>query len=812
VFSVPVLRPAMSTLSEIIDSVSSPIETAHGAIWLLPPTSDDDLAIKAPKSKSSGVSAVLNSFRYAWGEAGLLRGTLPLLHVNQKDGFDCPGCAWPDPDHKRSSFEFCENGAKAVAHESDRRRIDAAFFKKYSVSELSQKTDYWLEQQGRLTEPMVLREGKKHYEPITWDDAYALIANRLGALTSPDRASFYTSGKATNEAAFAYQLFVRQFGTNNLPDCSNMCHESSGRAMTRMLGFGKGTVKLDDFEKAELVFVIGQNPGTNHPRQLSALQETKRAGGKIISINPMPEAGLMGFMNPQEVGGMLGFATPLSDLFMQVKINGDVALLKGIMKQLVSWDDERPGSAIDHDFIRSHTANVDALLDHLRHADWGSIVDSSGIGREQIETAAAWVRDSQRIIICWCLGLSQHANGTENVCELLNLLLLRGAIGKPGAGPCCVRGHSNVQGDRTMGVWERPPQALLDQLKDAFEFDPPQHHGLDSQRTAIAMHDGEIDVFVSLGGNFLMALPDTRYAAEGLSRTKLNVRIGTKLNRADLVAGNEALILPCLGRTEADVRMSANGKTIHQITSTENSMGVVQASHGTFTPASENLRNEVAIVCQMAAKTLAGRTRVAWDEWADDYDQIRDGIAKVIPGCEDYNIRVRQPGGFYLPNGPRQLQFNTDTGRANFTINEIPAETVAPDQFAMTSVRSHDQFNTTIYGPHDRYRGIYNARRVVLMNASDMKRFNLASRDRVVISSLYDGVLRSLVGFQVVEYPIPRQCVAMYYPEANPLIPMTITDKYSNCPSFKHTVVRIEKFSPDQSSMRDTSSAVTQPV
>lgn len=784
----------MSIADQANNVVATAITTPHGDVWLLPEKSDDKLRLKPVKQKSTGVSAVLNSFRYAWGEAGVVRGTLPLLQLNQKLGTDCPGCAWPDHDGKRATFDYCENGAKAVAHEADTRKLTADFFRSHSVSELSTHTDYWLEQQGRLTEPMVLRENATHYEPIAWADAYAMIADELNALSSPDRAAFYTSGKATNEAAFSYQLFARQFGTNNLPDCSNMCHESSGRAMSKMIGIGKGTAKLDDFEQANLVLVVGQNPGTNHPRQLIALQQAKRNGAKIIAVNPLPEAGLMGFMNPQEALGMLGVATELTDLFLQVKINGDIPLFKGIMKQMIEWEDAEPGSVIDWGFVNEYAAGLDELLDDLRSADWDTLVIRSGIDRESMRQAADWIRSSEKIILCWCLGVTQHTNGTQNVCEMLNLLLLRGAIGKPGAGPCCVRGHSNVQGDRTMGVWEQPKESLLDRLQSVFDFDPPRKHGFDSQRTALALHRGEIDVFVSLGGNFLMALPDTRYAAEGLAKTRLNVRIGTKLNRADLVAGRQSLILPCLGRTEEDVREASNGRPPRkQFTSTENSMGVVQSSQGKLTPASPNLRNEVAIVCEMAAATLGDRVKNPWRDWANDYDLIRDGIAAVIDGCENYNEKVRQPGGFYLPNAARERQFNTDTGKANFTVNPIPPDTIQPGQFAMTTVRSHDQFNTTIYGNHDRYRGILNARRVVMMNAADMREKGLQSRDPVEVTSHHAGETRTLQDFQVVEYPIPRGCVAMYYPEANPLIPMTSTDASSNCPSFKHTAVTIER-------------------
>ena len=508
----------------------------------------------------------------------------------------------------------------------------------------------------------------------------------------------------------------------------------------------------------------------------------------------------MAFMDPQEVGGMLGFPTKLTDLFLQVKVNGDIPLFKGILKKLVEWDDAAPGAAIDHAFVDEYTAGLDELLTDLRSADWETIVTQSGIARELIEEAAAMIRDAEKIIICWCLGVTQHTNGTENVREMMNLLLLRGAIGKPGAGACCVRGHSNVQGDRTMGVWEKLPDKLRNKLREAFDFEPPAEEGLDSQRTAVALHKGEIDVFVSLGGNFLMAMPDTKFGAEAVSKTRLNVRIGTKLNRADLVAGGQSLILPCLGRTELDKRTdSGSGEETTQMTTTENAMGVVQSSRGKYTPASPSLKNEVAIVCEIAAETLGAvgesnqKTKVDWLAWADDYDLIREGIAAVIPGCEDYNRRCREPGGFYLPNNTRMRKFDTPNGKANFSVNAIPPQTVGSNQFALTTVRSHDQFNTTIYGPHDRYRGIFNARRVVMMNADDMQAQGFKSRDRISITSHSESEVRQLNDFQVVEYSIPRGCVAMYYPEANPLIPMSATDEFSNCPSFKHTVVSISK-------------------
>ena len=764
----------------------------HGDVH--PETSDRLVGLRQrkPERKATGIEAVVSSFHYAWSEAGLFRGTLPLLQLNQKNGFDCPGCAWPDPDGKRSHFDFCENGAKAVAHESDRRRVTSEFFASHSVAELSQQSDYWLEQQGRLTEPMVLRAGATHYQPISWDEAFALISTELNALSSPNEAMFYTSGKAPNEVAFAYQLFARQFGTNNLPDCSNMCHESSGTALTNVLGFGKGTVKLDDFEKSQLIFVVGHNPGTNHPRMLTALQAAKRNGAKIVAVNPLPETGLISFMNPQEALGMLGKATPIADLFLQVRINGDVPLFKGILKALIESEDREPGSAVAWDYVRANTAGVDQLIDDVRAASWDEIVRVSGIERTQIQTAAEWARTSDRIIVSWCLGVTQHHNGPGNIQEMLNLLLLGGAMAKPGAGASCVRGHSNVQGDRTMGVWERPRPEFLDALRDAFNFEPPREHGFDSQKSVKAMHDGRGKVFVSLGGNFLLALSDTAYTAEALSCTNLTVRIGTKLNRSDLVTGRQALILPCLGRTEAEVTPgTASQPSKQQFVSCENSMGVIQWSRGTFAPASPKLMGETAIVCRIAHAVLGDRTTVDWLAWANDYDLIRDGIAKVIPGFQDYNGRVRHPGGFYLPNAPRENVYDTSTGKANFTVNPIPDHQLEPGQLVMTTVRSHDQFNTTIYGLHDRYRGLHHERRIVMLCREDMDEQGISPRQLVDITSHWKGQTRTAYGYVAVEYPIPRRCAAMYYPEANVLVPIDSTEPLSNCPTFKHTVISL---------------------
>lgn len=766
---------------------------------MLPPQSDHGPGIRAetpeeftgvrltePDNSAAGLPAVVSTMRHVWGEMGVVRGTRGLLVINQKGGFDCPSCAWPEPDGPRHTAEFCENGAKALAYEGDRDRITPEFFRKHSVAELSQRSDYWLGKQGRLTEPMVLRAGATHYEPISWPDAFRLLAEALNRLTTPDEAIFYTSGRTSNEAAFLYQLFVRQFGTNNLPDCSNMCHESSGSALTPTIGIGKGTVTLEDFDKAQLLLIIGQNPGTNHPRMLTSLQRAKRNGCKIIAANPLREAGLLSFKNPQEVQGLLGFGTPLADLFLQVRINGDAALLKGIAKVMLEEEDRRPGTVLDQTFIRDKTTGFDELAKNIHSLSWETLVEQSGISREQIAEAAQLFIRSERIIACWAMGLTQHKNAVASIQDIVNLLLLRGSIGKPGAGVCPVRGHSNVQGDRTMGIWERPRPEFLDKLKEVFGFEPPRMPGHSTIEAIQAMHDGNGKVFFALGGNFLSATPDTEYTAQALRRCDLTAHVATKLNRSHLIVGREALILPCLGRTERDVQRSGA-----QFVSCENSMGVVQSSRGVFPPASEQLRSEPAIIAGLAQATLGPRGTVAWDELAADYDRIRDMIAQVIPGCTDYNTRVRQPGGFYLPNGPREGNFKTATGKANFTVHPLPQNRLEPGQLVMMTIRTHDQFNTTIYGLEDRYRGIHNERRVVLMNADDIRERGLQAGLVVDLSSYFNGVTRIARRFLIVAYDIPRGCAATYFPETNVLVPIDSFADESLTPTSKYVVIRV---------------------
>jgi molybdopterin-dependent oxidoreductase alpha subunit len=760
---------------------------SHGqSVSAQPPVETAGTEIKPGGTVAGGITAIAQTVKHAWREMGARRGLKTLLAVNQKEGFDCPGCAWPEPDGERSHAEFCENGAKAVAEEATTKRVTAEFFREWSVEELSKKSDFWLGKQGRLTQPMLLEKGSTHYEPISWDAAFALLASELNGLASPDEAIFYTSGRASNEAAFLYQLFVRQFGTNNLPDCSNMCHESSGSALTETIGVGKGTVTLEDFNLADLIFIIGQNPGTNHPRMLTALQKAKRRGCKIVHVNPLPEVGTTRFKHPQDVLGMLGKGTELADLFLQVRINGDVALLKGIMKEMLEEEERNPGLVLDHDFIREETSGFETFAAALKNTRWDEIVEQSGITRERVREAARLMMSSPRTICCWAMGLTQHKNAVANIQEIVNLLLLRGQIGIPGAGMCPVRGHSNVQGDRTVGIWERPTDAFLDSLSREFNFEPPRGHGYDTVESIKAMHAGKGKVFFALGGNFLSATPDTELTAEALGRCRLTAHVSTKLNRAHLITGERALILPCLGRTEIDVQAAGP-----QFVSTENSMGVVQSSRGNLEPASAHLLSEPAIVGRLAAATLGERSGVDWLALCGDYDLIRDCVERVIPGFGDYNRRVREPGGFYLPNLARERRFMTATGKANFTVHELPRHDLGQGQFLMMTMRSHDQFNTTIYGLDDRYRGIYNGRRVVFLNPQDVEEAGLRAGQLVDLTSHFGGQERTATRFVVVPYSIPRRCAATYFPEANVLVPIDSVAEKSNTPASKSVPISL---------------------
>ncbi len=751
------------------------------------PAGAEAVSVNAPKTTAGGFPAVFQSLRFAFKE-GPMRSTRGLFVVNQKGGFDCPSCAWPDPDDHRHIAEFCENGAKAVAWEATSKRVEPEFFARHSIADLAAHTEMWLGDQGRITHPMVLRRGSQHYEPIQWSDAFQMIATELNALASPDEAMFYTSGRASNEAAYAYQLFVRQFGTNNLPDCSNMCHESSGLGLTQSIGIGKGTVRLSDFDNADCIFVIGQNPGTNHPRMLSALENASRSGCKIVSINPLAETGLIRFRHPQSPRDMLGAGTTIASLFMPVRINGDVAVLKGIMKEMLEMDRQSGGKVFDHAFIAGKTTGYDAFVADLDATSWDEILASSGLSRQLIREAAEIAARSERMITCWAMGITQHKNGVGNVQTIVNFNLLRAHVGREGAGICPVRGHSNVQGDRTVGVWEKISDQFRNALATEFNFTPPAKEGFDTVASMQAMHEGKAHVFIGLGGNFLSAAPDTEYGAEGFRRLRLSVQISTKLNRNHLITGEQALILPCLGRTEKDIQQGNE-----QFVSCENSMGVVQESRGVLAPASPHLMSETAIVCNIAAATLKGRTSVDWLGLCADYDRIRNHIERTIPGFKDYNERVRQSGGFYLPNPPRdEQQFPTASGRAHFFVHPIPRINLQPGQLLLMSMRSHDQFNTTIYDDNDRYRGISGGRRVIFMNRDDIQRQKLAAGDWVDLTSHFEGEERTVYRFKVVPYDIPAGCAGAYFPETNPLVPIRQVADGSNQPASKSIVITVQ--------------------
>jgi molybdopterin-dependent oxidoreductase alpha subunit len=733
------------------------------------------LKIKKPKSIAAGIPAAKSSMIHAVTKMGITKTIKTLTTVNQNDGFDCPGCAWPDPEHS-TTFEFCENGAKAVADEATNARVTPGFFARNSVQDLSNQSDYWLNKQGRITHPMVLRPGTNYYEEISWEKSFEMISENIANSGDPNKSIFYTSGRTSNEAAFLYQLFARTLGTNNMPDCSNMCHESSGRGLGETIGIGKGTVSLDDFNHADLIIVVGQNPGTNHPRMLTALRDAKRKGAKIIHINPLPETGLVRFKHPQDYMKMSFGSEALADMHLQVKIGGDAALMHGLMKVQLELD------ALDHEFIKNSTVGFDEVISIVTKTSWQRIEQDTGLNRFQIEKAGRLFAKSNASIACWAMGLTQHRNGVEVIQEVSNLMLMGGHIGKQGAGLCPVRGHSNVQGDRTVGIWERPSEAFLSRLDSACGITSPREHGVDVVEAIQQMREGNANLLFCMGGNFISATPDTEATAEGLRNVKLTVQVSTKLNRSHLVTGDTAIILPCFGRTELDIQ-----DTGKQFVTVENSMGIVHTSRGGIKPASEYLRSEPWIVSSLATAVLDdGRD---WMELAANYDHIRDLMSKALAGFDDYNMRVREKNGFALPNPPRDSRsFTTPDGKAHFICHELPDVSIASDRFVMMTIRSHDQYNTTIYDLHDRYRGIHGNRRVVLMNASDMTERGWKSRHLVDIVSHHEGVERRSDGWQLVAYDIPRGNIATYFPEANVLVPLTSTAAKSNTPTSKWVV------------------------
>ena len=760
---------------------------AHGVEGAEPPLEADGAHHGRRDTTAAGFRSIYETMHFGIKEMGPRRATRTLLKLNQKDGFDCPSCAWPDPDGHRKRAEFCENGAKAVAAEATTRRLTPDVLAQHSISSLLDCRDVELDGLGRITHPMVRRRGSDRYEPIDWAAAFAMIGDHLRALDSPNEAVFYTSGRASNEAAFLYGLFARQFGTNNLPDCSNMCHESSGTGLSEVIGFGKATVRIDDFAAADAIFIIGHNPGTCHPRMLTELQKAVQNGCRIVSINPLRESGLMRFENPQKPLNLLGAATHLACLFVPVRINGDVAVLKGIMKEMLEADQRSGGRVLAHDFIAHHTEGFEAFAADIRNESWERIVTESGVSREMIREAADVAITSERLICCWAMGITQHKNAVANVQAIVNLALLRGDIGRRGAGIAPIRGHSNVQGDRTVGIWEKMSPEYLACLANEFQFRPPEKHGYDTVCAIEAMHRGQVKVFVGLGGNFLAATPDTNYTSEAIQRCALTVQISTKLNRGHLVTGEQALILPCLGRTEIDVRPGGE-----QFVTVEDTTGVVHMSKGVLEPASELLLSEPAIIGRMAKAALGDRSTVDWDALTDNYDRIREHIEHVVPGFTQYNVRVRQPGGFYLPNAPYQGRFNTPSRRAMFTVHPIAHHELAPDQLLLMTIRSHDQFNTTVYAENDRYRGISNGRRVVFLNQADMDRLGFVRDQWVDIVSHFESETRRAARFKVVPYQIPLRCAAAYFPETNVLVPIRSVADKSNQPASKSIVVSLE--------------------
>ena len=761
---------------------------------------ETDVRVERPKKAAAGVEAVAISLKRAVASMGVVRSGRSLLKLNQTDGFDCQGCAWPDPhpDHRHTA-EFCENGVKAVADEATRDHLSRAFFAEHSVADLAEHTDYWLNRQGRIVEPMVLRDGATHYEPIDWDAAFELMAQHLNAI-EPDQAIFYTSGKVSNEAAYLYQLFVRAYGTNNLPDCSNMCHESTSVALAETIGIGKGSVTLDDVHHAELIVIMGQNPGTNHPRMLSALEEAKSNGAKIIAINPLKETGLVRFKNPQTPRGVVGPGTGLADLYLQVRSNGDLALMQAFGSLLLKW------GAVDHDFIEKHTVDFEAYAAALGQLDWEAVLASTGLTRSEIEEAARMLEGSSKTVFCWAMGITQHRNAVATVKEIANLAFLQGNIGKPGAGLCPVRGHSNVQGDRTMGIWERVPGHFLDRIQAEFGFDPPREDGYDSVAAIKALRDGDAKVFIGLGGNFVSAAPDTSVTEEALRVAELTVHVSTKLNRSHVVHGREALILPVLGRSEKDL----TGGKVQKVT-VEDSMSSVHTSHGPLKPASKHLRSEVDIICTLAQATLPEGRGIPWDDFRADYSAIRRSISRVVPSCSAYDEKSAQPGGFVLAHPPRDTRtFPTKRDRAIFTVSPLEVLQVPEGRLVLQTIRSHDQFNTTIYGLSDRYRGIEGGRRVVFLHVDDIAALGFAEGDYVdIVSEWKDGSERQVPHFRVVAYDQPRGCAAAYYPETNPLVPLEHTAEGSNQPAYKSVIVRLEPASGDRSGVTQASDANT---
>ena len=747
-----------------------------------------EMVVGDPKTWAAGVPGVTHSMGPAFLEMGIGRSLKLLTDMNQKDGFDCMSCAWADPDH-RKTFEFCENGAKAVTWEATPVAIPTTFWSEHSISSLLERSEYWLGMQGRLIEPVYKPKGKDNYEPISWDDAFTLIGDRLKALDSANEATFYTSGRTANETAFIYQLLARSLGTNNLPDCSNMCHESTGLAMGESIGIGKNTVAYKDFAQADLIIVMGQNPGTNHPRMLTALEEAKEAGADIVAVNPLLEAGLIRYKNPQKVKGIIGHGTGLADQYLQIRAGGDGWLMKAISKRVFEAETAHPGTVLDHEFIEEHCAGLEEFKAHVATLDHDSVLRATGLTTEEIDELAARYMKADKVIITWAMGLTQHKDAVAIIKEIMNLLLLRGNIGKPGAGASPIRGHSNVQGDRTMGIWEQMPPAFLDALQQEFHFDPPRENGFDTVQSVEAMLAGKTKVWIAMGGNLVSAVSDTAAAEAGFRSVGLNVQISTKLNRNHLTVGDEALILPTMGRTEIDIQ--AGGP---QMLSVEDSVCAIHATRGKIKPISDKLLSEVSIVTRIARQVFGDDGPINWAGFEENYDTIRDHIEHVIGGFDNFNERLHRDNGFILPHGPRDSRtFNTPTGKAMITVNELEYIECPTGRLLLQSMRAHDQFNTTIYSLDDRYRGIKKSRKVIFVHPDDLSMLGIEDGQIVDVHSEFtDNVDRVVRNFRVVAFPTSRGCAATYFPEGNPLVPLGSTADGSNTPASKAVVVRLE--------------------
>ncbi|MDQ6753148.1 MAG: FdhF/YdeP family oxidoreductase [Actinomycetota bacterium] len=753
--------------------------------------SDPELEISKPKTWAAGMPSLTESIPRALREMGPGRSLKTLTALNQKDGFDCMSCAWPDPPHRKVA-EFCENGAKAVSWEANPLKVPDTFWEEHSVGDLQGRTEYWLGQQGRLVRPVYKPAGKDHYQPISWDNAFGIIARELNDLDSPDQATFYTSGRTSNEAAFEYQLFARAYGTNNLPDCSNMCHESTGLAMGETIGIGKSAISYEDFAKSELIIIMGQNPGTCHPRMLTALEEAKEAGASIVAINPLPEAGLINFKNPQRPRGLVGAGTDLADQFLQIRLAGDMALMQAVSKRVLEAEAAAPGAVLDHKFLNEHCQGLEELKAHLAQLDEREVLAATGLRSEEIDELAGRYLKADKVIVTWAMGLTQHKKAVPTIKEIINLLLLRGNIGKPGAGPSPIRGHSNVQGDRTMGIWEQMPPAFLDAVEQEFGFDPPREHGYDAVQSIQAMRDGKLKVFIAVGGNLVNAVSDTAVAEAAMQKMTLSVQVSTKLNRSHAFTGEQALILPTLGRTEIDIQ--AGGP---QFVTVEDTVCAVHASAGRLEPISDMVLSEVAIISRLARAVLGERYGIDWAGFEANYDSLREHISHVCTGCEDYNRKVRREGGFVLPHPPRDSRtFPTPSGRAMLTVNELETIEVPPGRLLLQSVRAHDQFNTTIYSLNDRYRGVHKGRHVLFVNPEDLRELGIADGSYVDVHSEYagstDATDRVLRALRIISYPTARGCVSAYFPEANVLVSLESTAEGSNTPVSKSVVVRLE--------------------